>query len=81
MKIYTEKSLVLFEFWGGACYTANSLTMEELQRVEDILEEIYPEGVDETTINDIFWFESDTIAGWLGYENWEALEAEKLAED
>ena len=36
---------------------------------EDILEELYPDGIDETTINDLFWFDRDVIASWLGYED------------
>ena len=34
--------------------------------VEHNLEEIYPDGIDETTINDIFWFDFDQICVWLG---------------
>ena len=34
---------------------------------------MYPEGMDETEINDLFWFEDDLIAQWLGYEDFEAL--------
>lgn len=35
--------------------------------------DLYPDGTDETTINDIFWFEEDWIASILGYDNWEDL--------
>ena len=73
MKIYKEESLTNFEFWSGARDTAKYLTYQELDTIESILEDIYPEGVDETTINDIFWFEEDTIAEWLGYNNFEEI--------
>ena len=73
MKIYTEISLNNFEFWSGAKDTVKYLTSEELDQIETILEEIYPDGVDETTINDIFWFEDDAIAEWLGYNNFEEI--------
>ena len=43
MKIYSEKSLSDFEFWGGARDTAELLTVEELDSIEATLEEIYPE--------------------------------------
>lgn len=36
--------------------------------MESILEDIYPEGMEETAINDIFWFEFDTVLEWLGME-------------
>jgi hypothetical protein len=73
MKIYREDSLRHFEFWSGAKETAKYLTGEELDTIEAILEDCYHEGMDETTINDIFWFEDDTIAEWLGYESFEEI--------
>ena len=73
MKIYAETSLNNFEFWSGACDRVKYLTYNELDQIEAILEEIYPDGVDETTINDIFWFEEDTIAEWLGYNDFEEI--------
>ena len=62
MKIYTEKSLREFDFWSGARDTVKYLTPGELDQIESILKECYPEGMDETAINDFFWFEDDTIA-------------------
>ena len=73
MKIYSETSLQDFEFWSGAKDTVKYLTSEELDTIESILEDCYPDGCDETTINDIFWFEDDTIAEWLGYSNFEEI--------
>lgn len=73
MKIYKEESLASFEFWSGAKDTAKYLSYSELEQIECILEELYPDGVDETTINDIFWFEEDTIAEWLGYDCFEDI--------
>lgn len=73
MKIYKEESLTNFEFWSGARDRVKYLTYNELEEIEYILEELYPDGVDETTINDIFWFEEDTIAEWLGYNNFEEI--------
>lgn len=66
MKIYSEKSLRNFEFWSGAKENANGLTSEQLDEVENILEGMYPEGMDETEINDLFRFDFDTIKEWLG---------------
>lgn len=81
MKIYYEKSLSDFEFWSGAKDRVKYLTTDDLDKIEPILEDMYPDGIDETTINDIFWFEEDTVAEWLGYEDWEALEADRKDED
>lgn len=81
MKIYSEMSLCSFQFWSGAKDTAKYLTMHELEQIEYILEDIYPDGIDETTINDIFWFEDDTIAEWLGYENFDEIMKRDEMED
>ena len=76
MKLYSEKSLRNFEVWSGARDTANELTGQELDRIESELESLYPDGMDETDVNDIFWFDQDWIAEMLGYECWEHLEAD-----
>lgn len=73
MKIYREQSLSNFEWWIGAKNTAKKID-EELgekgwEELETILEEIYPEGIDETQLNDILWFEPETIYEWLGIES------------
>ena len=73
MKIYEEKSLVNFEFWSGAKETVKYLTYEELNTIEAILEDLYPDGMEDTQINDLFWFDDDTIAQWLGYYDFEEL--------
>lgn len=77
MKIYTEKSLHNFEFWSGAKTTAETIWdkfgQEGFDTIEQELELEYPDGMDETQINDLFWFEEDYIATLLGYRNWEHL--------
>lgn len=73
MKIYKEESLTNFEFWSGAKDTVKYLTYEELEQIEASLEECYPEGMDETAVNDFFWFEDETIAEWLGYNSFDEI--------
>lgn len=73
MKIYMETSLRNFEFWSGAKDTVKYLTLEELDTIEEILEDSYPDGIGETELNDIFWFEDDMLAEWLGYNNFEEI--------
>ena len=53
MKIYRETTLTDFEFWSGAKCRAEKLTSSELEQITEILEELYPDGIDETTINDL----------------------------
>lgn len=78
MKIYTEKSLNNFEFYSGAKDTVKYLTESEIDIIEAMLEDCSPEeGYSETYINDFFWFEDDTIASWLGYDDFEQLMNER----
>ena len=72
MRFYKEESLTSFEFWSGAKDTVKYLTYNELNTIESILEDNETE-MNETDINDLFWFEEDIIAEWLGYENFEEL--------
>ena len=73
MKIYTEQSIKDFEFWSGAKDRVKYLTFDELDALEEMLEECYPDGIGETELNDIFWFEEDMIAEWLGYNNFDEI--------
>lgn len=81
MKVYSEQSLKDFEFWSGAKDTVKYLTAEQMDTVEAILEDAYPDGMTDTEINDLFWFEEDTIADWLGYNSFEELMEEVDSED
>ena len=81
MKITSEKSLVDFEAWSGAADTKNSLTDEQMRTIESSLEEAYPDGMDETDLNDFLWFDRDTIAEWLGFTDWEHLTGEEEDEE
>jgi hypothetical protein len=73
VKVYREISLSEFHFWAGARDRVEYLTDDELDLIEQILEHIYPEGLSETDINDLFWFEDELIAEWLGYENFDEI--------
>ena len=77
MKVYSEKSLRNFEFWSGAKSNAEELTLEQIDMVESILEDAYPDGMEDTQINDFFWFDFDTIREWLGIKDEEDEEEEE----
>ncbi len=66
MKIITEQSLKDFQFWSGAKNRAAMLTDEQFERLEPILEDLYPDGMDETNLNDLMWFDFDIVKEWLG---------------
>ena len=80
MKITKEISLKDFEAWSGAKDTLNELTESECEQLESVIEELNPDGIDETSLNDILWFENDWIAECLGYRNWEHLERDHAGE-
>lgn len=76
MKYYVEDSLSNFKFWSGGKDRADLLTDEQFDIVESKFEECEPEeGWSDTDINNFFWFDFDTICGWLGYADEEHLEA------
>ena len=75
MKYYVEENLSDFKFWSGAKCRAELLTEDQFGVVERILESVEPEdGWSDTAINDMFWFDFDTIAEWLGYKDEEYFE-------
>ena len=73
MTIKTETTLKNFDFWSGAKDTVKYLTESELDTIESYLEELYPEGMTDTELNDFMWFEDDTIAEWLGYNDFDEI--------
>lgn len=68
MKAYSEISLTRFEFWGGAKERAKMLTYEEMEQIDEMIKELYPEGIDEITVNNLFLFEFKSAVEWLGYK-------------
>jgi len=74
MTITHEEKLADFEFWSGGKDTAKALKPEQIRTMESVLSDLYPEGIDATKLNDIFWFEKEWIAETLGFKNWEDLE-------
>ena len=64
-----------FDFWSGAEDTAQTLEDNgDFETVMDMLDDEYPDGMTETELNDLFWFENDFIAELLGYDSWEEYE-------
>lgn len=74
MLIHTETPLRHFQFWSGGADNANCLSYEQLDELENILEEIYPDGMTDTQVNDLLWFDEDSVAEWLGFTNFEELQ-------
>lgn len=69
MTIIHDMSLRDFEPWSGAIRTYNDLAhFNKLDELESIIEEFYPEGLTETELNDLLWFEPEEIGEWVGLE-------------
>lgn len=66
MKVQREIALESFEFWSGAKANAAMLSRDELCMIEDALEDIYPDGMDEVQVNDLFWFDFDWCCESIG---------------
>ena len=74
MIITSEINLQDFEGWSGAESTLAMLSCSQINTLQSILEDTYPDGIDETHLNDILRFETDWIAELLGFTDWESLE-------
>lgn len=82
MKIVNEYELDLntFEAWSGAVDTLNRVINEGKTAVlEAVLEDIYPDGLDETALNDILWFEEEWVFEVCGIRS-ESVICEELEE-
>ena len=73
MTIKTDTTLKNFDFWSGAKDTVKYLTESELDTIESYLDELYPEGMTDAELNDFMWFEDDTIAEWLGFNDFDEI--------
>lgn len=69
MKVIKEISIDNFEFWGGAVDTINRLKELNLtDNAEEFINELYPDGISETTLNDEFWFNASDIYQAVGLD-------------
>lgn len=67
MTITYELNLNSFEAWSGAIDTLNRIKREgKCEELEATLEELYPDGMTETELNDLLWFEPDEVYSWIG---------------
>lgn len=77
MKLISELNLNTFPFWGGAQDFAERLSTTELSNIKITLEELYPKGITDTQLNDLFWFEDEWVCEVLGLDIDEVYEREK----
>ena len=83
MTITYELDLNSFEAWSGAKDTLDRIQREgKCAELENILEELHPDGMTETELNDLLWFDSESVYEWLGIRSEKQIEREiKEAEE
>lgn len=83
MTITYELDLNSFQAWSGAKETLERIQREgKCAELENVLEELYPDGMTEMQLNDLLWFDSKSVYEWLGIRSEEQIEKEiKEAEE
>lgn len=79
MKVFDEMD------WYDIYRTAWSGARDTVEKIEDegkgdefvsLIEELYPEGIDRTALNDILWFDDEWVFESLGIKEEEEEESE-----
>ena len=77
MTITYELDLNSFQAWSGAKDTLERIQREgKCEELENVLEELYPDGMTETELNDLLWFDSESVYEWLGIRSESQIEKE-----
>ena len=70
MKTFNETNLVNFNAWSGAVETKERIINEgKAKDFDSLIDELYPDGLSETHLNDLLWFEEDWLFEHLGIED------------
>lgn len=77
MRIYSDVSFENFEPWSGAVSAHEAIcNAGKAEQMEAILEDLYPDGMTDTELNDLLWFEPETIAEWLNLRTQQDIDDE-----
>ena len=77
MTIKSDISLENFEAWSGGKSTLNRIINEgKCSQLEFMLEEMYPDGMTDTELNDLLWHDSDTVFEWLDIRTYDQIKEE-----
>lgn len=78
MKVYSEMSIVNFEAWSGAVDTKKRvIECGKVEEFNSLIEELYPDGLSATELNDLLWFEPEWVYENLGIEESDEEEDEE----
>lgn len=74
MTIKSDISLENFKAWSGGKDTLNRIINEgKCNKLESMLEDLYPDGMTDTELNDLLWHDSDTVFEWLGIRTYDQI--------
>ncbi len=77
MTIKSDISLENFGAWSGGRSTLDRIINEgKCGELESMLEDLYPDGMTDTQLNDLLWFDSDTVFEWLGIRTYDQIKEE-----
>jgi len=77
MKITKKIGLAEFEGWSGAEDTLSRVINEgKIDDLESILDDLYPDGMDETQLNDLLRFDDGTVFEWCGIRTEEQIKTD-----
>lgn len=67
MKITYDLNLKRFQAWGGGIPTLGRVKEHgKCRELEAVLEELYPDGMTETELNNLLWFDAEEVFKWCG---------------
>jgi len=67
--INNDMTLENFNTWSGATETKNViLENDKGEEFDSLIEELHPDGLTETDLNDILWFEDEWLFESLGID-------------
>jgi hypothetical protein len=67
MKVYKDMSITDFDAWCGAVSTKDKIVEAGKEKAfDELIEELCPDGIDATKLNDILWFESEYVFEAVG---------------
>ena len=82
MKIISETTQREFNTWSGATDTKNTIIENNKEEEFDsYIEELYPDGLTDTELNDILWFDEEGIFEALGINQEEEEDTDEETED
>ena len=66
MKIVSDINIVDFKAWSGGKNTLDRVIKEgKCDVLESVLEDLYPNGMTDTQLNNLLWFNNETVYEWF----------------